>query len=96
MSLWQIAASNVWRNRGRYLAYLISAAFAVMIYFTYTALSLHPSLQGGYSGAEGVTQGIKAASIIIAAITFFFLLTSNSAFIRSRKKELGLWSLMGV
>lgn len=95
MSLWQIAASNVWRNRGRYLAYLTSAAFAVMIYFIYTALALHPDLQGGYTGAAGVTRGIKAASLVIAGVTFIFLLTSNAAFTRSRKKEFGLLSLMG-
>ncbi|WP_374712553.1 FtsX-like permease family protein [Symbiobacterium terraclitae] len=96
MSLWQIAARNVWRNRGRYVAYLVSAAFAVMIYFIYTALALHPDLQGGYPGAQGVTEGIRSASVVIAGITFIFLMTSNAAFTRSRKKEFGLWSLMGV
>jgi len=95
VSLWQIAARNVWRNRGRYLAYLGSAAFAVMVYFIYTALALHPDLQGGYTGAAGVTRGIKAAAVIIAIVTFIFLLTSNAAFVRSRKKEFGLISLMG-
>ncbi len=96
MSLWQIAARNVWRNRGRYLAYLGSAAFAVMIYFIYTALARHPQLQGDYAGAWGVSEGIRAASVLIAGITFLFLMTSNAAFVRSRKKEFGLWSLMGV
>ncbi|MBY6276190.1 FtsX-like permease family protein [Symbiobacterium thermophilum] len=97
MSLWQIAARNVWRNRGRYLAYLGSAAFAVMIYFIYTALALHPDLQEGEAGVVvGVTDGIQAASLVIAGITFLFLMTSNAAFTRSRKKEFGLWSLMGV
>ncbi|BAD42193.1 FtsX-like permease family protein [Symbiobacterium thermophilum] len=97
MSLWQIAARNVWRNRGRYLAYLGSAAFAVMIYFIYTALALHPDLQAGDPGVlVGVKDGIKAASLVIAGITFQFLMTSNAAFTRSRKKEFGLWSLMGV
>lgn len=96
MSLWQIAARNVWRSRGRYLAYLGSAAFSVMIYFIYTALALHPSLQGEYRGAAGVVRGIQAASFGIALITFVFLLTSSAAFTRSRKKEFGLWSLMGV
>jgi len=96
MSLWQIAARNVWRNRGRYLAYLGSAAFAVMVYFIYTALALHPDLQEGYSGAWGVIRGIRAASVVIAVITFYFLLISNAAFVRSRKKEFGLLSLMGL
>lgn len=97
MSLGQIAVRNLWQNRGRYLAYLASSAFSVMIYFLYTALSLHPQLvQGGYRGAAEAAQGMKAASVVIAIFVFLFLLYSNSAFVRSRMKEFGLLSLLGV
>lgn len=95
MSLWYLAARNVWQNRGRYLAYLGSAAFAVMIYFLYSALIYHPELQGGYRGARYALQGMRAAVVVIAVSTFLFLLYSSSAFIRSRMKEFGLLSLLG-
>lgn len=96
MSLWQLAARNVWQNRGRYISYLSSAIFSVMIYFLYTAIARHPELQSGYRGAGYAVQGMRAASVVIAAFTFLFLLYSNSAFVRSRMKEFGLLSLMGV
>lgn len=96
MSLWQLAARNVWQNRGRYLSYLASAVFSVMIYFLYTALARHPELQSGYRGAGYVVQGMRASSVVIAIFTFLFLLYSNAAFVRSRLKEFGLLSLMGV
>ncbi|MGE5654328.1 MAG: FtsX-like permease family protein [Bacillota bacterium] len=96
MSLGQIAARNLWQNRGRYMAYLASSAFSVMIYFLYTALSLHPKLKGGYRGAFEAAQGMKAAAVVIAVFMFLFLLYSNSAFVRSRMKEFGLLSLLGV
>jgi putative ABC transport system permease protein len=96
MSLWQLAAKNVWQNRGRYIAYLASAIFAVMIYFLYIAIARHPELQSGYRGAGYAVQGMRAASVVIALFTFLFLLYSNSAFVRSRLKEFGLLSLMGV
>lgn len=96
MSLWQLAARNVWQNRGRYLSYLASAVFSVMIYFLYTALARHPELQSGYRGASYVVQGMRASSVVIAIFTFLFLLYSNSAFVQSRLKEFGLLSLMGV
>lgn len=95
MSLWHLAARNVWQNRGRYLAYLGSAAFAVMIYFLYSALIYHPDLQSGYRGARFAVKGMEAAAVVIAVSTFLFLLYSNSAFIRSRMKEFGLLSLLG-
>jgi putative ABC transport system permease protein len=97
MSLWQIAVRNVWQSRSRYLAYLGSAAFSVMIYFLYTALQLHPMAKGGgYRGAAFVAQGMKGTTVVIAIFTFLFLLYSNSAFVRSRMKEFGLLSLMGL
>ncbi|HYF77282.1 MAG TPA: FtsX-like permease family protein [Symbiobacteriaceae bacterium] len=96
MSLWQIAARNVWQNRGRYVAYLASSAFSVMIYFLYSALIYHPQMQGGFFAAGYVVQGMKAAAVVIAIFTFLFLLYANSAFVRSRMKEFGLLSLLGV
>lgn len=96
MSLWQLVARNVWQNRGRYLSYLFSAVFSVMIYFLYTAIARHPELQSGYRGADYVVIGMRASSVVIAIFTFLFLLYSNSAFVRSRMKEFGLLSLMGV
>lgn len=96
MNFRQIAARNVWQNRQRYLAYIFSAAFSAMIFFMYSALIFHPDLQGGYAAAGSTVKGMKAAAVVIAAFTFLFLLYSNSAFIRSRKKEFGLFTLMGV
>jgi putative ABC transport system permease protein len=96
MTLWRIALKNFWQNRQRYLAYVASAAFSVMIYFLYTALVLHPQLQEGYRGAMQAVQGMKAASVVIAVFTLLFLLYSNSAFFRSRMKEFGMLSLLGV
>lgn len=98
MSLWQVAAKNVWQTRGRYFSYLGSAAFAVMIYFLYTAMALHPDLASTYAGGPGVilAKGMTAAAVVIALFTFLFLLYANAAFLQSRMKELGLLSLMGV
>lgn len=96
MSLWQLAVKNVWQNRGRYISYLASATFSVMVYFLYAAIARHPELQSGYRGASYAVQGMRAASVVIAAFTFLFLLYANSAFVRSRMKEFGLLSLMGV
>ena len=75
VTLRRLAIQNVWRSRGRYLAYVGSAAFAVAIYFLYTTLAYHPTLKGGYFGANYVAIATQAAAIVIAAFTFLFLLT---------------------
>lgn len=96
VTLRRLAIQNVWRSRGRYLAYVGSAAFAVAIYFLYTTLAYHPTLKGGYFGANYVAIATQAAAIVIAAFTFLFLLYSSGAFARFRMKEFGLLTMLGL
>lgn len=96
MNLRRLAAKNVWQNRGRYLAYLASSAFSVMIYFLYTALALHPYFQEDYRGAQYIAAAINTASVIIPMFMLVFLLYSGAAFIRYRTKEFGLLTLLGL
>lgn len=96
MKLRRLAAKNVWQKRGRYAAYVGSAAFSVMIYFMYTSLALHPDVRSGYLGAGYVSEGMKAGAVVIAIFTVLFMLYSGAAFIRTRMKEFGLLSLLGL
>lgn len=96
MNLRRLAIKNVWQNRGRYLAYFGSAAFSVMIYFLYTAVALHPDLRAGFAGASYVAKAMRASAVVIAIFTLLFLLYSSVAFVRSRTKEFGLLSLLGL
>lgn len=96
MNLRRLAAKNVWHNRGRYLAYLGSSAFTVMIYFLYTALALHPYFQEDYRGAQYIAAADNTAAVIIPMFMLVFLLYSGAAFTRSRTKEFGLLSLLGL
>lgn len=95
MNLRRLAFKNVWQSRARYLAYLGSAAFSVAVYFLYTALTHHPQLRGGYSGAAYAASATNAAAVVIAVFTFLFLLYSSAAFVRFRMKEFGLLMLLG-
>lgn len=96
MNLRRMAWSNVWRSRQRYAAYLGSAVFSVMVFFLFNSVTLHPNFQGGYAGADTAAAAMQAGSVVVAMFTFFFLLYTNSAFIRFRQQEFGLLRLMGV
>ncbi|MEW6228105.1 MAG: FtsX-like permease family protein [Bacillota bacterium] len=96
MSAWRIASRFFQHDWKRYVAFVGSTAFTVMIYFLYTALIMHPNLQSGYPYAKYAVQGMKAAAVVIAIFAFLFLLYSSSSFVRLRMKELGLLSLLGV
>ncbi|SDW11304.1 putative ABC transport system permease protein [Marininema mesophilum] len=94
MNFRQFAFNNVRRNARAYSAYFLSSAFAVMIFFTYAVFIFHPNLVHNDIGAT-TKQGMKAAEYVIFAFSFLFVLYSISAFLKVRKKEFGILSILG-
>lgn len=96
MSLVNIAYKNVKKTPNRYIAYVASMAFTVMIYFLYISLVNHPEMSTNFTMAKSIKTAMNGAAVVIVIFTFVFLLFATSAFLRSRKKEFGLLSLLGM
>ncbi|NEW04810.1 ABC transporter permease [Paenibacillus sp. SYP-B3998] len=101
MNFRQFAFNNILRNKRAYMAYFLSSAFSVMIFFTYALLLFHPNLQGELASSSATlsilaTMGMKVSQYLIFIFSFFFLLYSVSAFLKMRKKEFGILMLLGI
>src|SRR5690625_3721870 len=97
MKFRHLALKNVKGNWHQYIAFFLSCTFSVMIFYIFASFIYHPDVVGGHiSGGEGVRNGLLACEYIIIIFSFFFVLYSVSAFIKSRKKEFGLLSLFGM
>lgn len=95
MSFLQFASNNVKRNARTYLGYLLSSAFAVMIFFIYAMFIFHPDLSSNEMGRM-TTLGMRAAEYVIFVVSFLFVFYSISAFLKARKKEFGILSILGA
>src|SRR5690625_3208050 len=95
MTFRQFAFNNVLRNKRLYAAYFLSSLFTVMVFFTFANFGFHPALTGDNMNAN-VTTGMLVAGGIIYVFSFFFILYSMSAFLRSRKKEFGVLMIQGM
>ncbi|MBT2282809.1 ABC transporter permease [Paenibacillus polymyxa] len=101
MNFRQFAINNVVRNKRIYLAHFLSSTFSVMIFFTYALLLFHPDLKEGLKGSNGTVtllanQGFMIAEIIIFIFSFLFLLYSVGSFLKTRKKEFGIFLIIGM
>ncbi|WP_342555808.1 ABC transporter permease [Paenibacillus sp. FSL R7-0652] len=101
MNFRQFAINNVVRNKRIYLAHFLSSTFSVMIFFIYALLLFHPDLKDGLKGSsQTVTvlanQGLMIAEIIIFIFSFLFLLYSVGSFLKTRKKEFGIFLILGM
>ncbi|GIM46204.1 putative ABC transporter permease YvcS [Collibacillus ludicampi] len=97
MKFHQLALKNVRGNWHRYSAFFLSSVFSVMIFYMYAAFLFHPDVVNGQMvAAKKVAQGLVICEYIIMIFSFFFVLYSISAFLKSRKKEFGLLKLFGM
>jgi len=95
MTFRQFAFNNVLRNKRTYAAYFLSSAFSVMAFFVYAVFAFHPDMSGG-SVNDKVSVAMHFAESLIYAFSFFFVLYSMSAFLKTRKKEFGLMVMLGM
>lgn len=96
MVLFNIAKKNVEKNIKGYFLYFISIVFTVCIYYTFRSLQYNPSIDSVLAGSSKASTAFNSASFIIALFSVLFIAYSNSFFIKKRKKEIGLYALLGI
>lgn len=63
----------------------------------YASFIYHPDVVGGSIAQKArVGEGMKALNYVVVGFSALFILYSNSMFLRARKKELGLLTLIGA
>ena len=67
-----------------------------MIYFTFTSIQYNTQVQKVVGSSVNFSSVFKAASVVIAIFVAVFIWYSNSFFIKKRKKEVALYSLLGI
>ena len=96
MGLINIAIKNIKRNFYNYFLYFVSMIFSIMIYFIFTSIQYNTQVQEVVGSSITFSTVFKAASIVIAIFVAIFIWYSNSFFIKKRKKEVALYSLLGI
>lgn len=96
MTLFNIALKNVKRNFKNYFLYFISMIFAIMIYDTFTSIRYNKEVDALIGSSGSIGSAFIAASVIIAIFAAMFIWYSNSFFTKNRKKEIALYSMLGV
>lgn len=96
MTLFDIAKKNIRHNFVHYFLYFASMIFSIMIYFTFLVLSKDPSVTSRIDQSAKLSTAFTSSSVILLIFVAIFILYSNNFFTRKRKKEIGLYSLLGL
>lgn len=96
MGLFNIAFKNIKRNFYNYFLYFLSMIFSIMIYFTFTSIQYNTQVQELAGSSMKISVVFNCAAVVIAVFVAIFIWYSNSFFTKKRKKEIALYSLLGI
>lgn len=91
----KLAKTNLIKNRRIYCPYILSIIFIVMTFYTMKAISINEGIYDMRSG-EQVIMLLRFTTYIIGIFTVIFLFYTNSFIIKNRKKEIGLYNILGM
>lgn len=94
--LFKVASKNVKKNYKSYLTYFASVTFSVMMVYLFLAIFYNPVVNASFGSDKKFMLVFKIASVITVFFSAFFIWYSNSFFIKSRKKELATYMLLGM
>ncbi|MDA2157242.1 ABC transporter permease [Bacillus cereus group sp. Bc253] len=96
MTPFSIIQKNLQRNLKNYVLYFASMILSIVIYFIFVSLQYNDYIVEQTSTAKGISDVFKASSVILIIFVAIFIWYSNSFFTKKRKKEIALYSLLGV
>ncbi len=91
----RLAATNISKNRKTYIPYMLTCIITVAMFYIIKSLSVNEgilSLRGGVTIASMLYLGCW----IVAIFAVIFLFYTNSFLVKRRKKEFGLFNILGM
>lgn len=93
VTLFSLAKKNIKGNLNNYLLYIFSMVISVVICYTFNSLLYTPEIKNAVNNMEGT---MSQTSFVLIGFVAVFIGYSNAFFTKKRKKEVGLYSLLGV
>lgn len=96
MTLFDIVQRNIRRNFKEYMLYFVSLTVSMVIYFMFASLRYSAQIKKIMINSVAVNSVLQSAKVILILFIAIFIIYSTHFFMRKRKKEVGLYSLLGI
>lgn len=91
----KLAATNIRNNKQFYLPYLLAGGLSVAMLYLVLAMVYNPGLRE-MNGGQTVAATLSLGGVIVRVFAAIFLFYTNSFIIKRRKKELGVYNILGM
>ena len=95
--LCKLAWGNVRRAGRDYLVYLLTLTLAAAVFYAFNTISLQTELAGVDPGVGRLLSStLLGLTVFLACVMGFLMVYANNFIMRRRKKELGLYQILGM
>lgn len=91
----RLAWMGIWKNKRLYIPYILASMGMVMMFYIVAFLNTSKVLRS-VSGGDVVQQMLGLGLSVISVFSLLFLFYTNSFLNRRRKKEFGLYNILGM
>ena len=91
----RLAAGNIRKNSKTYIPYILTCVITIAVFYIVKSLSLNPGLEK-MVGAQILMYTMSLGSWVTALFALLFLFYTNSFLIKRRKKEFGVFNILGM
>lgn len=91
----KLASINIKNNRQFYLPYLLTGILSAAMFYSIVAMYHNPGMSSIYGGGS-IQLSLGFGIYVIGLFASIFLFYTNSFIIKRRKKELGVYNILGM
>ncbi|MBS6194133.1 MAG: ABC transporter permease [Clostridiales bacterium] len=91
----KLAAGNIKKNSKAYIPYILTGVMTVAMFYIVKSLSMNPGLEQ-MIGGDTLTYTMVQGSGVVGFFAFIFLFYTNSFLVKRRKKEFGIFNILGM
>ena len=91
----KLAFGNLLRNKSTYLPYLLACVTSIFTFYTLLAINFNEGMQE-MQGASVVASFTAFGTVVLGMFCIILLFYTNSFLIKRRKRELGLYAMLGM
>lgn len=91
----KLAMTNIKNSKQFYLPYLLTGIMSVVMYYTIVAMANNEGIHS-LPGADYIATFLVLGKAVISLVIVIFLFYTNSFIMKRRKKELGVYNILGM
>lgn len=91
----RLALSNIKKNAKTYIPYILTCIFTISLFYMMHSISINEGLKDTFGGST-IMIILSYGVAIVGIFSIIFLFYTNSFLIKRRKKEIGLYNILGM